>query len=138
MLLLAYEDQALSMKCMYERFARFREGPESVFDNPRGGTSISDENTKKKARKLITKDRQSTVCIKADELQINRESVRQIATQNLVMTKTCCGLLPNLLTDDQKQISLEASQNFIETADATPNFLNYIVSKDESWSQVSP
>ncbi|GFU23960.1 hypothetical protein TNCV_3331971 [Trichonephila clavipes] len=38
-------------------------------------------------RKLITKDRQLTVCMIAVELQINHEAVRQISTQNLEMRK---------------------------------------------------
>ncbi|GFT87871.1 uncharacterized protein TNCV_799771 [Trichonephila clavipes] len=77
-----HEHQALSMKCVYECFARFRKGRKSVSDKTRCGrpaTSVSDENIEK-VRKLITKDCQSTVRMIADELQINRESVRQIVT----------------------------------------------------------
>jgi len=135
MLVRVYEDQAVSMKCVYEWFARFREGRESVSDNPRSGrpaTSVSDENIVK-VRKLITNDRRLTVRMIADELQINRESVRQIVTQKLGMKKTCCRLVPHHLTDVQKQARLEASQDFVETADATPHFLNCIVTADESW-----
>ncbi|GFT63220.1 uncharacterized protein TNCV_4747161 [Trichonephila clavipes] len=46
--------------------------------------------------------------------------------------KTCCRLVPHHLNDDQKQKRLEASQDFVETADATSNFLNCIVTEDES------
>ncbi|GFV66380.1 protein GVQW3 [Trichonephila clavipes] len=58
-----YEDQTLSMKCMYEWFTRFREGRESVSDNLRSErpvTSVRDENIEK-VSKLITKDRRLTV-----------------------------------------------------------------------------
>ncbi|GFW81891.1 hypothetical protein TNCV_2885651 [Trichonephila clavipes] len=57
------EDQALCMKCTYECFVCFREGQESVSDKTRCGrseTSISVENIEK-MRKLIMKDRRSTV-----------------------------------------------------------------------------
>ncbi|GFY00829.1 hypothetical protein TNCV_2142211 [Trichonephila clavipes] len=50
MMVRVYEDQALSMKFVYEWFARFREGCERVSDNPRRGrleTSVSDENIEK-------------------------------------------------------------------------------------------
>ena len=70
MLVRVHEDQTLSMKCVYQWFARFREGQESVFDNPRSGrpaTSVSDENIEK-VEKLITKDRRLTARIIADEL----------------------------------------------------------------------
>ncbi|GFW92781.1 hypothetical protein TNCV_1735741 [Trichonephila clavipes] len=64
------------MKCMYEWFAHFqKEG--SVSDNPRSGrlvTSISEENIEK-MRKLITKDRYSTMKMIVEDLQINRESI---------------------------------------------------------------
>ncbi|CAL1280182.1 unnamed protein product [Larinioides sclopetarius] len=69
----------------------------------------------------------------ADELQINRESVRQIIAQNLRMRKKCCRLVPHHLIDNQKQVRLQTSQDFDETADATPNFLNCMVTEDESW-----
>ncbi|GFT96054.1 hypothetical protein TNCV_313301 [Trichonephila clavipes] len=58
MLVRVREDQALSVKCVNEWFARFRESRESVPDKTRSGrpaTSVSDENIEK-MRKLITKD----------------------------------------------------------------------------------
>ncbi|GFV58571.1 hypothetical protein TNCV_2897481 [Trichonephila clavipes] len=70
---------------------RFSKSRESVSDNPRSGrlvTSVRDENIEK-VRKLITKGRQLTVHVIADELQINRESMRQILSQNLGMRKMC-------------------------------------------------
>ncbi|GFW32968.1 hypothetical protein TNCV_1775331 [Trichonephila clavipes] len=56
MLIPVSEDQALSMKCVYERFAHFREGRESVSDNPRSGRlaiSVSDENIEKERKRLF-------------------------------------------------------------------------------------
>ncbi|GFT37168.1 hypothetical protein TNCV_1126371 [Trichonephila clavipes] len=50
MLAHVYEDQALSINCVYEWFTRFREGWECVSDNPRSErpvTSVSDENIEK-------------------------------------------------------------------------------------------
>ncbi|GFU40675.1 hypothetical protein TNCV_3230531 [Trichonephila clavipes] len=66
MLVRVYGDQELSMKCVYEWFARFRKGRERVSDNPCSGksvTSVSDENIEK-MMKLITKDRPLTVRVK--------------------------------------------------------------------------
>ncbi|GFY15308.1 hypothetical protein TNCV_1571191 [Trichonephila clavipes] len=54
MLVRVHEDQALSMKCVYEWFTHFRESREIVSDKTRSGrpaTSISDENIEK-VRKL--------------------------------------------------------------------------------------
>ncbi|GFT42456.1 uncharacterized protein TNCV_1787311 [Trichonephila clavipes] len=63
MLLHVYEDQELSMKCVYVWFARFREGRESVSGNPRSERrviSISDKNIEK-VSKLIPKDSRLSV-----------------------------------------------------------------------------
>ncbi|GFU29077.1 histone-lysine N-methyltransferase SETMAR [Trichonephila clavipes] len=65
MLVGVYEDQALSLRSVYEWFARFREGRESVSDNSRRerpATSVSDENIAK-INKLIAKDCQLNVCM---------------------------------------------------------------------------
>ncbi|GFV76888.1 uncharacterized protein TNCV_689581 [Trichonephila clavipes] len=70
MLVRVNEDQALSMKCVNNWFARFRKDRESVSDNPRSEKlviSVSDENIEK-VRILITKDRQLTVRMIVDEL----------------------------------------------------------------------
>ncbi|GFX88981.1 histone-lysine N-methyltransferase SETMAR [Trichonephila clavipes] len=51
MLVRVCEGQALSMKCVYERFTRFREGRESVSDNLRSErptTFVSDENIERR------------------------------------------------------------------------------------------
>ncbi|GFV89251.1 transposable element Tcb1 transposase [Trichonephila clavipes] len=50
MMVRVYEDQALSVKCVYEWFTRFQEGMQSVSDNPysrRLAISVSDENIEK-------------------------------------------------------------------------------------------
>ncbi|GFT74111.1 uncharacterized protein TNCV_3708231 [Trichonephila clavipes] len=78
-----YENQAQSMKCV----CPFSKSRESVSANNRTGklaTSVNDENIEK-VRNLITEDPQLTMCMIARELQINRESVRQIVTKNLGM-----------------------------------------------------
>ncbi|GFT83550.1 hypothetical protein TNCV_4866171 [Trichonephila clavipes] len=72
MLVRAYEDQALSRKCVFEGFIRFREGRGSVSDKRRNGkpaASVSDENIEKMS-KLITKDRRLTVCIITGRLML--------------------------------------------------------------------
>ncbi|GFU01631.1 mariner Mos1 transposase [Trichonephila clavipes] len=71
-------------------------------------------------------------------LQINRKPVRQIVSQNLEMTKACRRLVPHHFTDDQKQARLEVSRDFVETADASPNFLNCIFTEDESCFRYDP
>ncbi|GFT67228.1 uncharacterized protein TNCV_783701 [Trichonephila clavipes] len=83
MLVCIHEYQALSMKCLLQWLARFQEDGEKVSDkthSERPATSVSDES--------IEKVRKLTVRMIADELQINRESVRQIIFPYLGMRKT--------------------------------------------------
>ncbi|GFT10389.1 hypothetical protein TNCV_3736091 [Trichonephila clavipes] len=61
-----------------------------------------------------------------------RLTVNPCVAKNLELRKTC-RLVPYHLTDDQKQVRLEASQNFVEMVDTTLNFFNCIVPEDESW-----
>ncbi|GFV71354.1 hypothetical protein TNCV_3133451 [Trichonephila clavipes] len=76
MLVRIYEDQALSMKYVYEWVTHFREGRESISDNSRSGRlaiSVCDENVEKVRyseifSEYITKDRQLTVRMIVDEL----------------------------------------------------------------------
>ncbi|GFV46985.1 hypothetical protein TNCV_3033821 [Trichonephila clavipes] len=83
------------------------------------------KTSREKVRKLITKDRQLTVRMKADELRINRESVRQIVTQNVGMRKTraCCNLILHHSIDSQKQARLEDLQARFHTANIVKQFL---------------
>ncbi|GFW57763.1 hypothetical protein TNCV_2926821 [Trichonephila clavipes] len=69
----------------------FSRSRESVSYNPHSGrlaTSVSDENIEKE-RKLVPKDRQLAVCIIADELQINREPVRQMLPRIQLNSVAC-------------------------------------------------
>ncbi|GFT39352.1 hypothetical protein TNCV_2422601 [Trichonephila clavipes] len=69
MLVRVHENQVLSMKCVNEWFARFREGRESASDKTRSGRQVTvcGENIEK-VWKLIMKDRRLTVRMIADEL----------------------------------------------------------------------
>ncbi|GFX02714.1 hypothetical protein TNCV_2011581 [Trichonephila clavipes] len=108
------------MKYMYEWFARFSKIRECVSDNPRSGIleiSVSDENIEKE-EKLITKDRQLTVCMIADELLINRESMRKIVTQNLGMRKTCVidiDDIPNIQRNMTRLLNSITKEDFLQS-----------------------
>ncbi|GFV60284.1 hypothetical protein TNCV_3469201 [Trichonephila clavipes] len=92
MLVSACENQALSKKCVYEWFASFRKAGKVFLTTPVAEDWQHPSVTKtlrEKVRKLIIKDRQLIVLMVAEELHINRESMRQIVTQNSGMRETC-------------------------------------------------
>ncbi|GFY25975.1 transposable element Tcb2 transposase [Trichonephila clavipes] len=76
LLVRVYEDQAMSMKCMYEWLSRFREDRERVSGNPRNeksGTSVSDYT------KTLIKAIQRTLLSEIVELQPSQKQENRTA-----------------------------------------------------------
>ena len=95
---------------------RFSEGRESLKDDDRPGhprTVVTDDNIEK-ARDVIRKDRRLDVQAIAEEVNLDRESVRRILREELNMRKVCAKMVPKLLSDERKErricIALRMSQ----------------------------
>jgi predicted transcriptional regulator len=54
-------------------------------------------------RTLVRSDRKEGVRIIAEELNMNRETVRQIVNEDLEVKKISAKMVPRILTDDQKR-----------------------------------
>ncbi|XP_015439553.1 PREDICTED: splicing factor 3A subunit 1-like [Dufourea novaeangliae] len=84
-----YGNNTMSKPRVFDWAKRFREGRESVEDAERSGrpsTTRQDENIAR-VRDLVRSDKRLTTRMIAEKLNINRESVRLILTENLLMTK---------------------------------------------------
>jgi len=84
---------------------RFSEGRESVTDEERSGrpaTSRTEENIAK-VRQIVRENLRLTVRSKAEQVNIDRETVRKILTEDLNMRKVCAKMVPKELTEEQKQ-----------------------------------
>jgi hypothetical protein len=68
----------------------------------------------------------------SDELNINKEKIRQILQEDLRKRKICAKFVRNSLTDDRRQRRLTSCQHFIQTCQDNPSFLDCIVTGDES------
>ena len=82
----------------------FSEGRESVTDEERSGrpaTSRTEENTAK-VRQILRENRRMTVRSIAEQVDIDRETVRKILTEDLDM-KVCAKMVPKELIEEQKQ-----------------------------------
>lgn len=135
MLVQVYGQDAVSRKCVYDWFVRFRAGKESVEDEPRSGrpsTSRTPENTER-VRKMLTEDRRLTLRLIAEELGISKDTVRTIVHEELGKRKICSRFVPHMLTDEQKARRFEICGDFIDMCDRDPTFLGSIVTGDESW-----
>ena len=86
-----------------------------------------------KVNELVRSDRRLTVRMMAEELNINRESVRTILMKELHMHKACAKIVPKLLSDGQKQHRVRVCEDMLERIGANPDFLSHIITRDESW-----
>jgi transposase len=103
MLQQAYGEDALKRSTVFKWVQRYQEGRKVPTDKRSGhpSTSCSDENIDH-VHSLVLSDRQMTVQMIADELQIGKTSVYFILMENLEMRKICAKIVPNLLIPEQK------------------------------------
>ena len=81
---------------------RLSERRESVTDEERSGrpaTSRTEENIAK-IRQIVRENRRLTVRSIAEEVNIDRESVRKILTEDLDMRMVCAKMAPKKLTEE--------------------------------------
>jgi orotate phosphoribosyltransferase-like protein len=86
-----------------------------------------------KVRTLIRNDRRLSIRMIAEELNVDKETVRQILTQNLKMKKVYAKMVPKNLSKDQKLNREKMCQNVLEKTEEDPDFLNSVVTCDETW-----
>ena len=99
-----YGDSAMKKTAVYKWVKRFSEGRESVTDEERSGraaTCRTEENIAN-VRQIVRENRRLTVRSIAEQVNIDRETVRKILT-DLNMRKLCAKMVPKELTEEQKQ-----------------------------------
>jgi orotate phosphoribosyltransferase-like protein len=67
-----------------------------------------------KVRTLVRNDRRLSIRMIVEELNVDRETVRQILTENLKMKKVCAKMVPKNLREDQKLNREEMCLNVLE------------------------
>jgi len=105
MLVQVYGDNAVKKTAVYKWIKRFSEGRESVTDEERSGrpaTSRTEENIAK-VRQIVRENRRLPVRSIAEQVNVDRETVRKILTEDLDMRKVCEKMVPTELTEEQKQ-----------------------------------
>jgi len=65
-------------------------------------TAVTDDNIEK-VRDVIRKDRRLGVRAIAEEVNLDRESVRRILKEELNMRKVSAKMVPKVLSDEQKE-----------------------------------
>ena len=105
MLVQVYGDNSMKKTAVYKWVKRFSEGRGSVTDEERSGrpaTSRTEENIAK-VRQTPLENRRLTVMSIAEQVNIDRKTVRKILTEDLDMKKVCEKMVLKALTEEQKQ-----------------------------------
>jgi len=127
-----YGSDALSRIQVFWWHADFKKSRESVKDEARSGRPIqvqTDANAHL-VRALVRQDRRLTIRMLAVELNINRETVRKILTEDFAMKKLCAKMVP---ISKQKAHRMNIAQDCLEQVESDPTLLDRVITSDESW-----
>jgi len=105
-----------------------------VKDDARSGhpsTARTDENVECVCR-LLTEDHHTTLQMIADRLNIGKETVRRIVTEDLGKRKICARFVPHALTTEQKQEHIVFCQDLLLMGQ-DERFWENIITGDETW-----
>ncbi|KAM9767815.1 LOW QUALITY PROTEIN: protein GVQW3 [Dama dama] len=100
----AYGNEVMSRARVFDWHKRFKEGREDIRDDARSGRPVThrtDENIKK-VKDLVCSNRQLTVRMMAEELNLDKETVRLILKENLNMRKVSAKVISGILKDEPK------------------------------------
>jgi AraC-like DNA-binding protein len=118
MLKTAFGNEALGRTRPCEWWKRFKDGRISTDDDPHSGrpsVSKTDEIVAK-VREIIRSNSRLTVREVAEEVSISETVCHEILTQNLGMNRIAAKSVPLFLTDEQKQIRVDMSQELLNRA----------------------
>ncbi|KAJ4451706.1 hypothetical protein ANN_03176 [Periplaneta americana] len=105
MLVQVYGREAVSRKCVYEWFKRFREGKETIEDEPRSGRPSTSRTPEiiEKVRQMPAQDRRLTLRSIAEELDISKDTVQTIVCDDLGKRKIAPDLCRTSSQTSRKQ-----------------------------------
>ena len=69
----------------------------------------------------------------ASQLDMKKDNVLKIISEDLGMWKVFTKLVPRLLNDDQKECHMQVSKDIIERHQIEPDLLLRVISGDETW-----
>jgi len=113
----------------------FKDGRESVEDDPHSGKPISSTNDQnvEVVRAVMAKGRRLSVRMIAEVTALDKNAVHSILTDHLHMRKICPKVVPKNLSVEQKANRLEICQDLLGRLVIEPHFLDNKITGDESW-----
>ena len=127
-----YGNNAMKKTAVYKWVKRFSAVRESVTEEERSGrpaTSRTEENIAK-IHQIVCENSCLTVRSIAEQVNIDRETVRKILTEVLDMRKVCAKMVSKELTEEQKQRRVTICQDLLERQD---DILGRVITGDETW-----
>ena len=129
-----FSNDAMGITQSKEWYNRFKDGRISVESDTRSSRPSTSRNDEliDQVRALVMQDRRVTIRELAEEVGISTGSVHSIPTNDLATWRVSAKFVPKLLTMEQKQHHLEVSQDMLDYANSDPEFLNIVITGDES------
>ncbi|XP_054725145.1 protein GVQW3-like [Anastrepha obliqua] len=130
-----YGDVCLARSNVYNWFDGFKNGSEDLNDVERPGRSEASNRAElmEKDREIIAVDGNFTVRMLAEELNSSTGTIWKILTDDLGKRLVCARFVPHQLNEDQKIGRVEHCKDIISTAENDPDFLDSIITGDETW-----
>ncbi|XP_066943506.1 protein GVQW3-like [Macrobrachium rosenbergii] len=121
----AYGEDVVSRPLVFEWHKCLKNGRERVEDVPKSRWPSSTKTAENidRVQQLVRSDRRLVVQMIAEELSLNRESVRTILVQELGMWKVCAKMVPKFLPDDQKEHGVSVCRDLLELTGDNLGFL---------------
>nr|XP_037281959.1 protein GVQW3-like [Rhipicephalus microplus] len=131
----AFGDNTMSHTQIKEWHNQFKDGRSLVESEPHSGRSSTCRNDQVIAEVNAVAMRDCCVTIGeiAKEVGISTFSRHSIMTEDLVMNGVAAKFVVKLLTVERKQLHVEVSQDMLDFTSSDPNFMNTIITGDESW-----
>ena len=131
----AYDNEAVKRSKVFRWYSGFRDVRELVEDDERGGRpkSARTEVNIVVVADLFKDYRRIVSRIIAESLHVPKTVVLRILKEDLGKRKLCACFFPYSLTPEQTEDRVTSCQDIIAIVDADKNFLNKIITGDETW-----
>lgn len=131
-----YGDSCPGKTMVYKWHSLFKQGRESLEDDPRPGrsTEVTTPELVEKVEKIVLEDARLKKKQLAEMVGVSDTTIFKILHEHLGMTKVSARWVPRMLTPPQKQQRVECSRAFLNLCgEDKDDVLNRIVTGDETW-----
>ncbi|KAM8815926.1 LOW QUALITY PROTEIN: protein GVQW3 [Rhynchonycteris naso] len=132
----AYGNEVMSRARVSDWYKRFKEGREDVRDDASGRPVTRTDENIQKVKDLVCSNRQLTVRMMAEELNLDKETVRLILKENLNMRTVSAEVLSGILKDGPKPQKLDFNFDHFKETRENSLWVKKKVTKSETWSQL--